>query len=66
MLKSSMIGIALILLQGCAVNSAGSETTSAVCRELGKVKPSYSVADSDATKEAGVKFLTVFRAVCDA
>jgi hypothetical protein len=44
--------------------SGTTETERTICRELARDLPTYSTRDTDATKEAGVRFLTVFRAVC--
>lgn len=55
-----------LLISAC-VNSTGSatsETERAICRELRRDLPTYSTGDTDATKEAGVRFLTAFNAVC--
>lgn len=57
---------AALLTTGC-VTSGGSGTTEterAMCRELQRDLPTYSARDTEATKEAGVGFLTTFRAIC--
>lgn len=51
------------LTSGCVV-AATSETERTICRELRRDLPTYSRADTQETKEAGIRFLEVFDAVC--
>ena len=53
----------LLLLNGCG-SLKGSETSRAVCRELERDLPTYSVKDTLATLESGAKFIDVFNAIC--
>lgn len=55
----------LALLTAACAKPGGSETEQAMCRELGKVLPTYSRQDTEQTKEDGLRFLTVFKAVCE-
>lgn len=57
--------IAAMSMSGCADSTPSvTETQSTICRELQKVLPTYSGRDTEQTKEEGVRFLTVFGAVC--
>jgi hypothetical protein len=58
--------LAVTLLSACAVTapSATTETERVICRELARDLPTYSAQDTDATLEAGARFLDVFKAVC--
>lgn len=55
-----------LLMSGCVTTmpSGTTETERTICRELRRDLPTYSTDDTDATKEAGVRFLTTFRAIC--
>ncbi len=53
----------LPLLNGCQ-SISGSETSRAICRELDRDLPTYSVKDTPATLESGARFVDVFNAVC--
>lgn len=55
-----------LLMSGC-VGSTGygtTETERTICRELRRDLPTYSTRDTDATKEAGARFLELFREIC--
>ena len=58
--------IAALSTGGC-VTTGGSATTDtgrSICRELQRDLPTYSARDTEATKQAGARFLDVFAAVC--
>jgi len=55
--------ITLPLLNGCQ-NLRSSETSRAICRELERDLPTYSVKDTPQTLESGAKFIELFNAVC--
>ena len=54
------------LMSGCvgSTGSATTETERTICRELRRDLPTYSTRDTEATKEAGARFLELFREIC--
>lgn len=64
--KSALMTLGLItvtLLSGCN-HVAKSATSEAICRELRRDLPTYSVNDTAPTLDAGARFDRVFEAVC--
>ena len=61
---AGLMATIFLLLNGCAVPS-GSETSRAICRELDRDLPTYSVKDTPETLESGARFIDVFNAVCE-
>ena len=59
----ALMVIAALSISACET-STGSATEHTICRELGRELPTYSPQDTDDTKSQGVRFLTVYRAVC--
>ena len=56
--------LAAMLLNGCASVATFGQTEATICRELRRDLPSYSARDTQATLDAGAKFIEIFEAVC--
>jgi len=64
-MKRSAVLMATLAVSTSACGIVGiSETERTICRELGRVLPSYSSQDTLQTREEGDRFLAAFYAVC--